>query len=188
MASDVPHHVRVWMSLWNPPAFRDKNSWAWLLSWGLKGDITVESCLCACDLCSVISKLNPMTNVLALEAKFLCEKQESYFNSNTTCLGAPSSRLRNQILFMWGSYHQVVSSGWFLPGGLGLLLRHLLWLWPILASEQQWISTLQSSGKCPVSKYHTAGQWKQTCSRLHIYLYTAFSMHFSVGAFILLSV
>lgn len=57
---------------------------------------------------------------------FLVKKEEVYCNSNSTHLGLPSSGLRIQILFMW-PYHQIVSSGQFFAGGLGQLLRPLLW-------------------------------------------------------------
>lgn len=78
-----------------------KTPWeAWPPSWGLNGGITVESFLwLVCGL--LYLTWAQLTNLLALEVKFLGEKREIYSNSNRNCLGVSSSRSRTQILFMW---------------------------------------------------------------------------------------
>lgn len=42
--------------------------------------------------------------------------------------------------------------------------------------------------ECPVGKHHAAGQQWQAGSRPHVYLWTAFPMHFSIGGFTLFSI
>jgi hypothetical protein len=150
-----------------------------------EGDINFEFCLWLWFvLCWIKFEPNPPT----ILAKFLSEKQ-NYSNSNSCPLWSAKLRVENSDPIYVGPHHQIVSSVKFLLGGLGQVLRPLLWSWPKFGHIEQRLKKMFCSpwGNAQWANT-TLGDGVAGTFRLHVYLCSVFQEHTPDQEFIWCSV